>query len=306
MSRVKHLFIINPAAGKKSAAEKLTSEVKAYFSAHPGEQHEIRLTEKAGDAKGFVAECKEFDGEVRVYACGGDGTFHEAVNGAVGIQNVALCPIPVGSGNDFVRTFEDIPKEKFLDVASCVTGTTVPCDVMRVGDVYGVNLISVGLDAVTCKRQKGMKRIPFVSGGADYKLALGTAFITSMHSKISFETEDGPFDAGDERVVLGVVGNGRWYGGGFKATPYADISDGLMDLVTVKKVSRFTFLRYVGIYKRGKHIEDMPYVRYKRCKKLRVIADGPIPMQIDGEAFEIENPEIELLPAALKLILPKI
>jgi len=306
MSKVKHLFIINPAAGKKSSAESLSCEIRAYFEAHPDAEYEIKLTEKKGDAIVFVREAASYDGEVRVYACGGDGIFNEAVNGGVGLDNVALCPIPAGSGNDFIRTFEDIPKEKFLDVASCVTGTTVPCDVMRVGDVYGVNLISVGLDAVTCKRQKGMKRIPFISGGAAYKLALGTAFITSMKSKISFETEDGPFDAGDERVVLGVVGNGRWYGGGFKATPYADISDGLMDLVTVKRVSRITFLRYVGIYKRGEHIEAMPYVRYTRCKKLRVKADGPIPMQIDGEAFEIKDPEIELIPTAIKLILPKI
>jgi len=50
----------------------------------------------------------------------------------------------------------------------------------------------------------------------------------------------------------------------------------------------------------------MPYVRYTRCKKLRVKADGPIPMQIDGEAFEIKDPEIELIPTAIKLILPKI
>jgi len=305
MSNVKHLFIINPAAGKKSSAEKLTEDIKKYFDAHPEENYEIRLTEKKGDATEFVREAADFDGDVRIYACGGDGTFNETVNGAVGHGNVALCPIPVGSGNDFVRTFENIPAEKFLDIASCVAGDVIPCDVMRVGNVYGVNLISVGLDAVTCKRQGTMKRIPLVPAGAAYKLALGTAFITSMHSKIAFETEDGPFDAGDERVVLGVVGNGRWYGGGFKATPYADISDGLMDLVTVKKVSRLTFLRYVGIYKRGEHIESMPYVRYTRCKKLRIIADTAIPMQIDGEAFEIKNPEIELIPSALKLILPK-
>ena len=85
-----------------------------------------------------------------------------------------------------------------------------------------------------------------------------------------------------------------------------EIDDGLMDLVTVKRVSRITFLRYVGIYKRGEHIEDMPYVRYTRCKKLRVKAEKPIPMQIDGEAFEIKDPEIELIPTAIKLILPKI
>ncbi len=304
MSRVKHLFIINPAAGKKSAAEKLTSEIKSYFSAHPGEQYEIRLTEKADDAKGFVAECKEFDGEVRVYACGGDGTFHEAVNGAVGIQNVALCPIPVGSGNDFVRTFEDIPPDRFLDISACINGTVIPCDAMKIGGVYGVNLISVGLDAVTCKLQKKAKRIPFIPGGAAYKLALGAAFITSMNTKMSFEADGVPLDLGSEYAAVGVFGNGRFYGGGFKATPYAEISDGLIDLVIVKKVSRLAFLRYVGMYKRGDHIEGMPYVYYKRCKTVRVISEKLLPVQVDGEAFDMKDPVIEIVPAAIRLILP--
>lgn len=304
MSNIKHLFIINPSAGKKNGAEKLIRDINSYFDRHPDEKYEIKLTEKKGDAKSFAKLAAKDGGEVRVYACGGDGTFHEAVNGAVGFENVSVCPVPLGSGNDFIRTFEDIPRERFLDIAACVTAGTVPCDLMRVGDVYGVNLISVGLDAVTCKRQGYVKRLPFVSGGTAYKLALASAFITSMKSEISFEADGELFDTGDRFVALGVIGNGRWYGGGFKAAPYGDISDGLLELVTVRSISRFTFLRYVGMYKRGEHIEGMPYVRYTRCRKVRITAKKPVPIQIDGESFEMANPEIELIPNALKLILP--
>lgn len=307
MAIIKHLFIINPAAGKESSVEKLTLEIKNTFSNISPEEHtyEIVTTKGKGDATEITRHAAETGEDVRIYACGGDGTLNEVVNGAALHTNVSVCVIPVGSGNDFVRSFDGISKEAFLNIEACVNGKVIPCDLMRVGDKYSVNVISVGLDAVTGKRHGSFKRLPFVSGGAAYKLALGTSFITSMKTKIAFDVDGEPFDPGDEYVALAVFGNGRWYGGGFKAAPYAEIGDGLIDFVTVKRISRPVFLRYVGMYKRGEHIEGMPYVRYKRCKKVSLFAEKPITIQLDGEAFDIMNPTVELVPNALNLILPE-
>lgn len=307
MSKTKHLFIINPAAGKTNAADTLTREIEKAFSLlnHEENEYEIALTEKKGDATEITRRASESGEPVRVYACGGDGTLNEVINGAVLCPTVSVCPVPVGSGNDFVRSFDAIPKEKFLDIAACMNGSVIPCDAMRMGDKYSVNVISAGMDAVTGRRQGTVKKIPFVSGGFAYKLALVSAFITSMKTKIRFELDDEAFDPGDEYITIAVLGNGCWYGGGFKAAPYAEIGDGLMDFVTVKKISRIEFLRYVGIYKRGEHIEKMPYVKFKKCRKLAMYSDKPITVQLDGEAFDVMNPVFELVPAALNLILPE-
>lgn len=306
--KTKHLFILNPVAGKSSCIQSMTKSIlEAVRNLNTEtDEYEIINTGAKGDAGAFTKNTAEsFDGEVRVYACGGDGTLNEVVSAAVGLSNVSICPVPVGSGNDFVRCFEDIPKEKFLDISACIKGNTVPCDVLRVDDRYSVNIISVGLDAVTGLRQKKFKKLPFISGGAAYKVALGLSFITNMKNKISFEVDGAPFDAGSDYVTLGVVGNGRWYGGGFKATPYAEIGDGLIDFVTVRTISRLEFLKYVGIYKRGEHIEKMPFLKFVRCKRIKMLADKPLTLQLDGEIHTAKDPEIEVLPAATRIILPE-
>lgn len=306
--KTKHLFILNPVAGKSSCIQSMTKSIleAVKYLNEETDEYEIMNTGAKGDAGAFTKNtAKSYDGEVRVYACGGDGTLNEVVSAAVGHSNVSVCPVPVGSGNDFVRCFEDIPKEKFLDISACIKGNTVPCDVLRVDDRYSVNIISVGLDAVTGLRQKKFKKLPLISGGAAYKVALGLSFITNMKNKISFEVDGATFDAGSDYVTLGVVGNGRWYGGGFKATPYAEIGDGLIDFVTVRTISRLEFLKYVGIYRRGEHIEKMPFLKFVRCKKIKMLADKPLTLQLDGEIYTAKNPEIEVIPSATRIILPE-
>ncbi len=306
--KTKHLFIINPTAGKSNSFETLSRSIGDAVRGFDPETEpvEIMATGAKGDAGEFTRQASaDFDGAVRVYACGGDGTLNEVISAAVGLDNVEVCPVPVGSGNDFVRSFENVPKDKFLDIPSCIRGKSIPCDVMRVGDIYSVNIISVGLDAVTGMRQKKYKRIPGISGEAAYKVALGLSFMTAMKNKISFEIDGKPFDAGSDYITIGVAGNGRWYGGGFKATPYADIGDGLIDFITVRTISRFEFLKYVGIYKKGEHIEKMPFVKYVRCKKIKMLADKPLILQFDGEVHHIKDPEIEIIPAATRIIIPE-
>lgn len=303
----KHLFIINPVAGKTNSFDSLSRKIHEAVASLDPETNlfEIKTTAAKGDAGLFTKAAADDADEVRVYACGGDGTINEVVSAAVGLSNVSVCPVPVGSGNDFVRCFDGYEKEDFLDFNATINGDSIPCDVMRAGEFYSVNIISVGLDAVVGARQKTFKKIPGISGGMAYKVALGLSFMTAMKNKISFELDGAPLDINSEYVTLAVAGNGKWYGGGFKATPYADISDGLMDFVTIRTISRLEFLKYVSIYKKGEHIEKMPFVKFVRCKKIKMLSDKPITMQFDGEIHTMENPEIEIIPAATRIILPK-
>ena len=300
----KHLFIINPEAGgvrKKcnelarsisEAAEACGVEYEIYFTTGP-----LDATEKVRHAAGSLRP-------LRVYACGGDGTLHETVNGVVGFSNVAICPVPVGSGNDFIRYFDSVEKECFLDLPSCIRGQEIPCDVLRCGSLYSLNSISAGLDSYTAKYQRKVKCFPLINGGFAYKLALVYAFLTSMKNPIRFRIDGEEVKIGDGSVSLAVVANGKWYGGGFQATPLAEINDGLIDFLTVPTLSRFEFLKYVGDYKKGDHLKTMPKVFYQKCKKIQLISSQPICMQADGEVFYGDNPEIEIIPSAIRLVIP--
>lgn len=305
---IRHLFILNPEAGIRNPVEEATKRIKEAFILNThltDEKYDIVLTKGKGDATEIVKmACAENPGFTRVYACGGDGTLNEAMSGMVGAKNVSLCPVPVGSGNDFVRYF-DLPKESFLDIKRLIHRDPIPCDVLRCDDFYALNNISAGLDAITGKRQQTVKKLPLVSGGAAYKLALGYSFLSAMKNPIKFEIDGEKVTVGKGDVTLAVLGNGRFYGGGFKATPLADISDGMMDFVTIPTISRLEFLKYVGDYKNGRHLQTIPMVVYKKCRKLKMISDLPITLQADGEIYVRKNPTIEVLPEAIQLVVPE-
>ena len=112
---IKHVFILNPAAGKREGKESLRSQIEQACLAR-GVDFVIHVTGQAGEATSFVdAFCtREPDTQLRFYACGGDGTLSETVNGAYGHPNAAVGVIPVGTGNDFVRNFSG--KQAFLDI----------------------------------------------------------------------------------------------------------------------------------------------------------------------------------------------
>lgn len=307
---IRHLFILNPEAGIRNPVAEATKRIKEAFilnTDRKDEKYEIVLTKKKGDATEIVKRaCREIGGDfLRVYACGGDGTLHETVGGMVGCKNAALCPIPVGSGNDFVRAFSGIAKEKFLDVKRMIKAKPIPCDLLRGGDFYALNNISAGLDAIACKLQKKVKKAPLLSGEAAYKVALGYSFLSSMKNPISFEIDGEPITLGDGNVTLAVLGNGKFYGGGFMATPLAEISDGLMDFVSIRTISRAKFLKYVGDYKAGRHLETIPEVYFRKCKKIKFLSPEPIVLQADGELYTTENPEIEVIPSAIGLVVPQ-
>lgn len=307
-----HLFILNPVAGIHSCVDKLREEISGLDFG--SDEVIVKVTEYKGHtteiAKTFSRENEEKASEddgvtLRIYSCGGDGTLNDVINGVAGCVHCAVCPVPVGSGNDFIKVFDDIKAEDFLCLEKCIRGKIIPVDGMKVKDRYSINIISTGLDAVTGKRQGTFKKLPLVSGPFAYKIALGTAFLTSMKNKTSFVVDGEKLDIGSDYITLAVIGNGRWYGGGFKAAPHADINDGLIDLVALKSVSRVTFLKKVGIFQKGEHNEDnLPFMTYRRCRRIEIIAPKPVPVQFDGEVFNLENPVIEMVPSAFKIILP--
>ena len=116
---MKHVFIINPAAGKVSQVEIIENKLEKYNGVI---DYEIYITKCEGDAKRFCKEYMENTSElVRFYACGGDGTLFEVVNGVATFENASVACYASGSGNDFVKNFANVDSFKDLDntVNSC-------------------------------------------------------------------------------------------------------------------------------------------------------------------------------------------
>ena len=103
---MKHLFIINPAAGSRDRSQKYISVIDEICQAR-NLNYQIKVSTKAGDCRRIAEKAAQTGEELRIYACGGDGTLNEVCAGAAGYKNAAITVFSGGSGNDFVKLFDD-------------------------------------------------------------------------------------------------------------------------------------------------------------------------------------------------------
>lgn len=303
---MRHVFIINPVAGKADSTEALRQQI---HNLKTDDAVEVFVTKSAGDARRKAEQEASAGDKVRIYACGGDGTANEVLTGIAGHPNCALGIIPLGSGNDFVKALTPFAKEDFLCIQRMIDGDERTIDLMECGGRYSMNVFSVGFDAAVAKNVDKFKKLPFIGGSLAYKLSIAYCLFTKRKHKVKITVDGKPFDKADYKntTLLAIGGNGRYYGGGFKAAPKAELSDGFIDFVHCKTLSVFKFARIVGAYQRGEHIDNpkMPFISYKRCKSIGFESEAPIDVNVDGEVFCMENPTLTIREGALNIVLPQ-
>lgn len=308
----RHLFILNPAAGRQDKTASLSQTIESLMLNEP---YDIFITSAAFDAekesKRYLEEHK--DDFVRIYACGGDGTLSEVANGvfASGNKNCAIGVVPVGSGNDFVRCF-DGPNDRFTNLLNLTKGEILDVDLLKAEDDDGnvrvsLNIISAGFDAAVAKGQQAFKKLPFVNGSTAYNISLVKCLFSSLKNYFSILVDGEPF--GNDKngpYLFTIAANGKYYGGGFKAAPFSDIRDGLLDLIRIDTLPRLRFINLVGKFRKGKYIHENPdVVSFTRCKEMQILSEKPIDLNLDGEIYPMKNPKIQIMPRAINLILPK-
>lgn len=297
---MKYVFIINPVAGKGVKQQPFADSVKEYFDAHGGD-YEIYFTSDKGDAKEYARSLAETGEELRIYACGGEGTAFEVLNGVIGFDNVSLGVVPCGSANDFITYFSD--RELFLDIPALINGDTLEIDVVKSGDNYAINSCSVGMDAMVAANMSKFKRWPLVSGKMAYVLAL----VYTLFSKIGVDlkvTVDNGVKTITKKALFAVVANAPYYGGGFYPTPDAKPFDAKLDYSVVSVVSRPRIFSLLDEYRAGTHV-GLDICQIGKAEKVVIEAQKQVPINMDGEIFWAQKAEFEIVKKAIKLILPK-
>lgn len=303
---MRNIFIINPAAGKGCDLDKLEARIKAKAS-ELGESAEIYYSKSVGDAEVFVRDTCAVSAEekLRFYACGGDGTVNEVFNGAAGFKFAEIGIIPIGTGNDFIRNFGE--KEWFLDIEAQLRGDAIDLDCMKLGDRYAVNLVNLGFDCAVVETVANIKRKAWISSKMAYIAGVLIEFLRMPGAKIKSLTVDGKKIEKND-LQLCAFANGSFYGGGFHCAPLAEINDGIMDICIVNRVSRIQFATMISKYKKGTYLESkriMKLAEYHKCKTACIEFEGETAFCIDGEIHRGFGLDIELVPSAFRLILPK-
>lgn len=292
---MRKIHIFNPKAGKGHAPELLTESERL--------RDEHYITRGVGDAARFIEETLKTDPNVHFIVYGGDGTLNEGVSGILRAgagQSALLSVVPMGTGNDFVRSLRACGEK----------GDIVTVDAMQVGDHYGINITNTGFDCQVVDKTQKYKTFPFVTGGAAYALGIADVLFHRLGQEWELELTDegGNIELFREEGLLALFANGRFYGGGFCAAPLADLRDGLMDVLLVRRISRAKFIELVGAYRKGTHLDPetktvnrkfAAFVEYRRCTRAKIT--GLTRLCTDGETEDSAGTEIRVIPGAIRM-----
>jgi YegS/Rv2252/BmrU family lipid kinase len=273
---MKHLFVINPASGKRQDVSGLAGRIREYCQLN-NLDFDIYVTKAPLDANEMLRKTVAGPTPLRVYACGGDGTLNEVVNGAVGLPGVEVevAHFPCGTGNDFIRTFGAHDMELFRNLDALARGRALPLDLIKCNARYGINICSVGIDARVNADVKRFSGMPLLSARSAYNLSLIVNLFKGINSAFTVRYGDRELTGSFAMVT---ACNGRYYGGGFNPAPNAEPDDGTIDFLIVKDVGRLKASSMVGAYSKGRYDQMPEQIAYYPGERLEI--SSPCPMVV--------------------------
>jgi diacylglycerol kinase (ATP) len=325
------LAIINPAAGGGRCSERVGSALDRLWAA--GIRIETAETRAAGEATRIARDAYKH-GFRKFLAGGGDGTAYEIVNGIIpestsqkggsresrsqvsglGSQGVLsaheeeripmLGFLPLGTGNSFLRDFVDGPKNKDgLEHAmrALEERRSRACDVLRLvhreGEIYFTNLLSVGFAAdVAMLRHRRFQRL----GQFGYLLSIFLCLARLDRRPFPVRV-DGQREFDSRPCLFLTFNNSKFTGGTMMIAPDAVTDDGLIEYVRWGPIGRLGLIRNLATLYDGTHTRH-PLVERQAVRRVEFQLEGPVDVMVDGEVLTLECRMIEVLPAALRVV----
>ncbi len=311
------LAIINPAAGGGRCGERVEAALSRLRAA--GLCIEEAETGAPGEATLIAREAYQ-RGFRKFLAVGGDGTSYEIVNGlfpdslaaasagaSLGTPEDAVATLgflPLGTGNSFLRDFAGgVSSRNSLEHAmqALEARRSRPCDVLRLahkdGAIYYTNLLSVGFTAdVAALRHRRFLAL----GRFGYLLSifLSLARLDRRPFPVRLEGQ-GEFDS--RRCLFLTFNNSKFTGGTMMIAPDAVTDDGLIEYVRWGPIGRLGLIRNLSTLYDGTHTRH-PLAERQAVRRVEFQLDRPVDVMVDGEVLTLECRAIEVLPAALRVV----
>lgn len=299
-------IILNPHAGSGKGFRDRAKIIEIIDRS--GLNYELYTSEYAGHAVEIARELS-FKGATRFIAAGGDGTLNELVNGFFGNtekreEKIVLGMIPVGTGNDWIKTF-GIPDDYMQATNIIKNGKTVTQDV---GEItyhldgkeikrHFVNIAGFGFDGMVATRANRLKA-KGISGFRVYAGSLFSSYL-SFNAQKTLIIIDG---ISVEKNLFSVsIGIGKYNGGGMMQVPDANPLQGVFHITLISKIGLMGILKnFRGLYN-GKFISDKHVSTYTG-KEIFIKPTNALPGEADGEPLGDSDFSIKILPHKLKVI----
>jgi len=294
---MKHLFIINPVAGKGHASSYIPA-IHNHFRGKTEEYH-IEITQNPGHAKDIAAWYAE-KGNYKIYSAGGDGTLNEVLNGMAG-SGCSLGVLPAGSGNDFIKSI--YKSRDYGDILEkTINGDVTPIDCGIINERYFINIMSVGLDAEVGYYSGIINKKLHLAGMLSYLLGIVVALIKGKIKfpvKLTFDDSE----TIETRIALAACTNGKYYGGGFIPVPTTEFNDGILDVCFVEAKSLPEILYLIPKYMKGKHTK-MKGVNFRKIEKMSIESEDELKINVEGELFLAKKADIQIKKGFINFIIP--
>lgn len=296
----KILFFINPISGTKSKIQLEKKIAKKCLAKNIG--YEILFTAEDGNYP-FLREKIHTDEITDIVICGGDGSLSPVVASVLNIKvNIGI--IPRGSGNGLALTAK-IPRSVDKALEIIFKGEAACVDAFLINGKLSCMLCGIGLDAKVAYDFSLQKK----RGLATYVRQSFKNFLSASPYHFEIELKKTRFQV-DAFFIS--IANSNQFGNNFTIAPEASLSDGLLDIIVVKKMSKARILWSVARQmKAGKirshdekkfHSND---ILYFQTDKLKIVNPALAPLHIDGDhAPTFKKFDIEILPSAFRLIQP--
>ena len=299
---MRHVFIINPYAGKRDQTSRIYEMADHLREAH-GLTCACMLTDRPGGAADMARKLAETGEELRIYACGGDGTISEVANAIAGFSNAAMTAIPTGTGNDFLKNFGP-DMEKFQDAENLWAGEVFPLDLIACNGRLCLTIACNGIDARIADSVHQYGNSPLLHGRNSYLASVAVNFLfkpIGRHWKVWLDDE-----ALEDDFALVSMCNGRYYGGGSMPVPEARMNDGVLHTVLIKNIPKATFARLFAPYSAGEYRKlPQELIRVSTARQVRIQAEEDIVTCLDGECFRSREVVMGLADKRLRFFGPK-
>ena len=301
---IQWFVIVNPVAGNGKTAQKwheIEKELK-----HQKFDFKVTFSEYKSHESILVKEAIA-TGYTHIICVGGDGTLHNVVNGLMTstdpISQVKLGIIPLGTGNDWIKTY-GIEKEYKNAIQVLKNCHSILQDIGFITlensqqEVYFNNIAGIGLDGHVVNKVNAFKKLGFLA----YLAGAIVSLVGYKKSKLAIEFNGKTIY---KTSLLFLIGLCKYSAGGMQLTQHANPTDGLFDVSSVENITFFQLLSNLSNLFNGKIVEKYFVENYKTDRLKITVLDRSIAyIQADGELIGTGSFNIEIRPKALQFIVP--
>lgn len=269
------MFIVNPVAGK-GAAKALLEPIHDRLEKEDLE-FEFAISASKGQIEGLAINAIK-NGYKELIAVGGDGSLTEMIQGIskIGSRNIIAGILPCGTGNDFSKVLYS-NQDPLSILEEIIKGQSKKVDLLSCNGIKCINICAMGIDGPIVLDTEKIKRI--IPGPAAYLISTIKALLTYKARSVEITIDK---ETIKRETLLITAANGKYFGGGMKITPLAEIDDGLIDVCIVNKVTKIKLLSVFPSIFKGEHLK-VKEVEYYKCSEVFVKSlEHSLLLNVDG------------------------